>query len=112
MAATFLQNDTETLLPSEGNCPSCGTTLRWGPLIKGAHFRHLLKTKGIVADNEDEFADLEMDGQDSEETLTITESETSSDSETPASRQKVVSKGASRSKSPTKRKSSKKAEGS
>lgn len=79
MAQQFLIHLPDELLPTSGTCPSCSMPLKWGELIKGAHFRHQLKTKGVVEDdNEDEFAELELDGQGSStETMTITDSESS-----------------------------------
>lgn len=75
----FLQQDLETLLPSRGTCSSCGKDHTWGQLVKGAHFRHLLQTKGDIEVDEDEFAELENDGQSDTESSVLS---TSSDEET------------------------------
>lgn len=96
MAKHFLLPDQDLLLPTHGNCPSCGTVLAWGDLVKGAHFRHLLRTTGGVEEDEDEFADLEMDGQSSNSDTT----ELSSDDEPLVKQVKNKRAVRTRSKSP------------
>ncbi|CCG84148.1 protein of unknown function [Taphrina deformans PYCC 5710] len=59
----FMKREHDALIPVQGECPGCSRTHQWGKLIKGAQFRHLLQTKGAVDVDEDEFAELEMDGQ-------------------------------------------------
>lgn len=75
----YLLEDPESLLPTQGSCPGCGKTHTWGELIKGAQFRHLLHTKGNVEVNEDEFADLEFDGQSASSEASMSDSTSSED---------------------------------
>lgn len=75
----YLAEEPQSLLPTRGSCPGCGKTHSWGELIKGAQFRHLLHTKGNVEVNEDEFADLEFDGNSGSSDASMSDATSSED---------------------------------